>query len=61
MSALAVLVFGLFVAAAGYQADAAVTPAMQQTVFAAITLVPAASCVVSAIPFAFIRLSARSA
>ncbi len=61
MSALAVLVFGLFVAAAGYQADAVVTDEMQQTVFAAITLVPAASCVVSAIPFAFYRVSSRSA
>ncbi|QNO37354.1 MFS transporter [Protaetiibacter sp. SSC-01] len=61
MSALAVLVFGLFVAAAGYQADAVVTPDMQQTVFAAITLVPAASCLVSAVPFVFYRLSSRSA
>lgn len=56
MSALAVLVFGLFVAAAGYQADAAVTPEMQNTVFAAITLVPAVSCLLSAVPFAFVRL-----
>jgi len=56
MSALAVLVFGLFVALSGYEADAAVTPAMQNVVFAAITLVPAASCLVSAVPFAFVRL-----
>jgi len=56
MSALAVLVFGLFVAFAGYQADVAVTPEMQNTVFAAITLVPAVSCLLSAIPFAFVRL-----
>jgi sugar (glycoside-pentoside-hexuronide) transporter len=56
MSALAVLVFGLFVAAAGYQADAAVTPDIQNTVFAAITLVPAVSCLLSAVPFAFVRL-----
>ncbi|TPX05212.1 hypothetical protein FJ656_07740, partial [Schumannella luteola] len=55
MTALAVLVFGIFVAASGYQADAAVTPAMQQTVFASITLVPAVSCLVSAIPFALVR------
>lgn len=60
MSALAVLVFGLFVAAAGYQADAVVTPDMQNTVFAALTLVPAASCLLSAIPFAFVRLPQRS-
>ncbi|MBN9139262.1 MAG: MFS transporter [Micrococcales bacterium] len=56
MSALAVLVFGLFVAAAGYQADAMVTPEMQNTVFVAITLVPAASCLISAVPFAFYRI-----
>lgn len=55
MSALAVLVFGVFVAASGYQADAAVTPEMQATIFASITLVPAASCLVSAVPFAFVR------
>ncbi|MGN6273858.1 MAG: MFS transporter [Protaetiibacter sp.] len=59
MSALAVLVFGLFVAAAGYQADAVVTPEMQNTVFAAITLVPALSCLVSVVPFAFVRLPRR--
>jgi len=56
VSALAVLVFGLFVAAAGYQADAMVTPEMQNTVFVAITLVPAASCLISAVPFAFYRI-----
>jgi sugar (glycoside-pentoside-hexuronide) transporter len=61
MSALAVLVFGLFVAVAGYQADAEVTPEMQNTVFAAITLVPALSCLVSAVPFAFVRLPRRPA
>ena len=56
MSALAVLVFGIFVAVAGYQADAVVTPEMQNTVFISITLVPALSCLVSAVPFAFFRL-----
>jgi Na+/melibiose symporter-like transporter len=61
MSALAVLVFGLFVAVAGYQADAEVTPEMQNTVFAAITLVPAVSCLLSAVPFAFVRLPRRPA
>ena len=55
MSALAVLVFGLFVTVAGYQADAVVTPEMQHTVFAAITLVPAVSCLLSAVPFALVR------
>lgn len=56
MNALAVLVFGVFVVIAGYQAGVHVTPRMQWIVFTAITLVPAASCVLSAIPFAFYRL-----
>jgi hypothetical protein len=34
---------------------------MQNTVFAAITLVPALSCLVSAVPFAFVRLPRRPA
>lgn len=56
MNALAVLVFGMFIVLAGYQAGVAVTPGMQWTVFAALTLVPAASCLVSAVPFVFYRL-----
>lgn len=56
MSALSVLVFGLFVVLAGYEEGVVVTPSMQQTVWIAITLVPAASCLLSAIPFAFYRL-----
>jgi len=56
MNALAILVFGVFVVMAGYEAGMEVTPAMQQTVFAAITVVPAVSCVLSAIPFLFYRL-----
>ncbi|HSN11931.1 MAG TPA: glycoside-pentoside-hexuronide (GPH):cation symporter [Propionibacteriaceae bacterium] len=56
MNALAVLVFGLFVVAARYQAGVVVTPAMQQVVWSAITLVPAASCLVSVVPFLFYRL-----
>lgn len=56
MNALAVFVFSLALAIAGYQAGAHVTPAMQSIVFAAITLVPAASCVLSAVPFLFYRL-----
>jgi GPH family glycoside/pentoside/hexuronide:cation symporter len=56
MNALSVLVFGLFIVVAGYQEGVHVTPAMQQTVYAAITLVPAASCLLSAIPFLFYRL-----
>ncbi|MGN6325579.1 MFS transporter [Pseudolysinimonas sp.] len=56
MNALSVLVFGLFVVIAGYQSGVHVTPAMRSTVYAAITLVPAVSCLLSAVPFVFYRL-----
>jgi len=57
MNALATLAFGAFVVVAGYESGVAVTRQMQDTVFAAITLVPAASCLLSAVPFLFYRLS----
>jgi sugar (glycoside-pentoside-hexuronide) transporter len=60
MTALAGLVFGIFIVLAGYQADVAVTPEMQNTIFIAITLVPAVSCLLSAIPFWFYRLGGPS-
>lgn len=56
MSALSVLLFGVFVVLAGYEEGVVVTPEMQNTVWLAITLVPAASCLLSAIPFFFYRL-----
>ena len=56
MNALAVLVFGVFIVIAGYENGVAITATMQNTVFAAITLVPAVSCLLSAIPFYFYRL-----
>jgi len=56
MNALATLVFGMFIVLAGYQNGVQITPTMQNTVFASITLVPAVSCVLSAIPFLFYRL-----
>ena len=56
MSALALLVFGIFIVLSGYEAGVVVTPEMQQTVFIAITIVPAISCLLSAIPFWFYRL-----
>jgi sugar (glycoside-pentoside-hexuronide) transporter len=59
MNALAVLVFGLFVVAAGYESGIEVTRAMQDTVFASITIVPAISCLVSAVPFFFYRLGGK--
>lgn len=60
MNALAVLVFGVFVVIAGYDATTTVTPQMQNTIFLAITLVPAISCVASVVPFFFYRLGGRS-
>jgi Na+/melibiose symporter-like transporter len=56
MSAFAVLVFGLVVAVAGYENGSAVTPEMQQTIWIGFTLVPAASCLLSAAAFWFYRL-----
>jgi sugar (glycoside-pentoside-hexuronide) transporter len=56
MNALAVLVFGVFVVITGYENGVVVTPAMQNTIFLSITIVPAVSCVLSAVPFLFYRL-----
>lgn len=56
MTAVAVLVFGLFLVLAGYQNGVTVTPEMQQTVWIAITIIPAVSCLVSVVPFLFYRL-----
>lgn len=56
MGALAIMVFGMFIVWAGYEEGVTVTNAMQNKVFVAITLVPAVSCLVSAIPFAFYKL-----
>ena len=56
MNALAVLVFGIFIVLARYQAGVVITPGMQQVVWAAIALVPAVSCLVSVVPFVFYRL-----
>jgi sugar (glycoside-pentoside-hexuronide) transporter len=61
MTAVAVLVFGLFIVIAGYHDGVHVTAQMQQTVWFSITVVPAISCLVSAIPFLFYRLGGRSA
>ena len=59
MNAVALLVFGVFIVAAGYENGITVTPAMQGTVFASITLVPAISCLVSIVPFLFYRLGGK--
>jgi sugar (glycoside-pentoside-hexuronide) transporter len=56
MTAVAVLVFGLFLVLAGYQNGVTVTREMQQTVWIAITIIPAVSCLVSVVPFLFYRL-----
>jgi sugar (glycoside-pentoside-hexuronide) transporter len=59
MAALSVWAFAIFVGIAGYQDGVHVTHAMQNTIFVSITLVPAASCLLSAIPFYFYRLGGR--
>lgn len=56
MTAAAVLVFGLFIVLAGYHDGVHITGQMQQTVWFSITIVPAISCAISAIPFFFYRL-----
>jgi sugar (glycoside-pentoside-hexuronide) transporter len=61
MTAVAVLVFGLFIVVAGYQEGVKITPQMQQVVWISITIIPAISCFVSAVPFAFYRLGGRRA
>ncbi|CAN5381248.1 hypothetical protein BH09ACT4_BH09ACT4_04290 [soil metagenome] len=61
MNAVAVLAFGIVIVAAGYQDGVTVTPAMQNIVFIGITLVPAVSCLLSAIPFFFYRLGGKVA
>ncbi|BDI22669.1 MFS transporter [Herbiconiux sp. L3-i23] len=56
MNALAVLVFGVFVVIAGYEDGVVVTRTIQDVIFTSITVVPAVSCLLSAIPFFFYRL-----
>jgi Na+/melibiose symporter-like transporter len=56
MNALAILVFGVFIVLTGYESGVTVTAEMQNTIFISITLVPALSCVLSAVPFFFYRL-----
>jgi sugar (glycoside-pentoside-hexuronide) transporter len=59
MSALATLVFGLVVAASGYENGVDVTPVMQNTIWVGFTIVPAVSCLLSAVVFGFYRLDRR--
>ena len=59
MAGLSVIVFGAFVALAHYQTGVKVTHDIQNVIFMSITLVPAASCVLSAIPFWFYRLGGK--
>lgn len=56
MSAIATAAFGVVVVIAGYEEGLDVTPEMQQTVWIGITLIPAISCLLSAIPFWFYGL-----
>jgi sugar (glycoside-pentoside-hexuronide) transporter len=59
MAGLSVIVFGAFVALAHYQTGVKVTHDIQNVIFMSITLVPAASCLLSAIPFWFYRLGGK--
>jgi len=61
MAGLSVIVFGAFVALAHYQTGVKVTHDIQNVIFMSITLVPAASCLLSAIPFWFYRLGGKRA
>jgi Na+/melibiose symporter-like transporter len=56
MGSLAVLVFGLMLAGAGYESGAVVTPEMQNKVFLSITIIPAGSCLISIVPFLFYKI-----
>ena len=56
MGSLAVLVFGMMLAMTGYESGIVVTAKMQNTVFLSITLIPAASCLVSIVPFLLYKL-----
>lgn len=56
MGSLAVLVFGLMLAGAGYESGAVVTPEMQNKVFLSITIIPAVSCLISIVPFLFYKI-----
>jgi sugar (glycoside-pentoside-hexuronide) transporter len=60
MAGLSVIVFGAFVALAHYQTGVKVTHDIQNVIFMSITLVPAASCLLSAIPFWFYRLGGNA-
>ena len=56
MSAFSVMAFGVVVVLAGYEKGGEVTAQMQDLVFIGITLVPAASCLLSAVAFLGYRL-----
>lgn len=56
MGSLAVLVFGLMLAGAGYESGVTVTPEMQNKVFLSITIIPAVSCLISIVPFLFYKI-----
>jgi sugar (glycoside-pentoside-hexuronide) transporter len=60
MGSLAVLVFGLMLAGAGYESGVTVTPAMQNKVFLSITIIPAVSCLISVVPFLFYKIPAEN-
>lgn len=60
MGSLAVLVFGAVLAGIGYEKGVFVTDGMKDAVYKTITLVPAASCLISVVPFLFFSTGGRS-
>lgn len=56
MGSLAVLVFGVMLASTGYESGVVVTQGMKNTVFLSITIIPAASCLVSIVPFLLYKI-----
>ncbi len=58
MGSLAVLVFGAALAYLGYEKGVEISERMKDSVYMTITLVPALSCLVSVVPFAFFQIPA---
>lgn len=59
MNALATMAFGAIISIIGYQADAPVTDAMRDAVWASISLLPAVSALLSVVPLLGYRLPER--
>lgn len=60
MGALATMAFGVAVAFAGYSKGAEITGYIKNVVYFAITIIPAISCLLGAIPFLFYNLTEKT-